>query len=648
MKKLFSIIAISLLTLVGASTATAFITNKNQAQETQASGLATCNGLYERVEDTSKLISGTKVLLVTSSGYVFNGVGGNPAYAHGDPGGATLFGSYSDGDYYDDWHNVYVRDDNNKFLWLENKNALELTIEQGATGYPSNYVSFKADFTICGYSHSNHYLGENDEEGHGKADYEGVAWFLDGFGVRPTKDGKSTWELNYDSENRRMLIRKVSKDDDTSYICYSYNGARHHFLFGGTDGARVNLYTKVDDSLISKPAGISAPYQDPTKTNYRLGDKVDFNGLILKFRIAGDNDSYNDYLLAYDSNTNLLFSEPTTVDANYSQVSVRIFGLILYNIQITVISTASNNNYVLKNSLSADIRGTYLLVTSNDRIVHCSKETESTGNYIEKDHTVFDDNSITASDVDIYHEGSDVDQASIKIVRTEINGEYYYHAKNVNDEYLCLGSQVDSKNEYYIAYTSTPSISNAITVTSTSFKIGNYYIDNSEKTRLVSFVIDSPQPIKFYKLNESTSFVNNEVEEFIDFFESKTEVCSSTDDHPDFDKISDELWNDIKVAFERLGVDSQGIFASTTYIHGTASLQTKENVADRYDYILAKYNKEDFMLRKEANTYINNFSNSLSPIIIKNDYSLMIVIVISVISTAALLAFVILKKRKYR
>ena len=647
MKKLIPIISISLLTISG-TFAFGLTRNSNKVQETNAEITTnTVSGLYERIEDASEVVPGTKVLLVTTSCYVFDGIGGNPAYAHGDPGGVTQIGDYALDDYYDDWRNRYWPEDDNKFIWLNNKQAIELTVENGSSDYDSSYVSFKGSFTICGKTY-NHYLGENDEEKDGKGDYDGVAWFLDGFGCRPTKDGKSTWELTYDSLENKMLMRKVIYDDETSYLKYVYNGARHHFCFGSADEARINLYRKVEDENIVRPTGSAGPAKYPTKTQYRLGDKLDYSGMFVEFRINRDNGNFDDHLLPYDSVTSCLFSEPTIITSNYNQVTLKIFNLVQFSFQITIVSSGSNNVFNYVGTTSPDLRGTYLLVMDNGRLVDASRSTGSTSNFYDYDYYSKSENTIIASDVDEYKLGKNVDNSVIKIVRTKIGDNYYYHAKNVNDQYLCLGEQVDDKNEYYIDYTETASVNNAVSMTNSYLSINGYKITNSERTKLVSFT-KYDDTASLYKLAENTASITGEINSFIQFFESKTSVCSNPDEDPEFEKISDKLWSDIKAEFERLSPDAQGIFASTTYTHNAEEQETKENVVDRYDYILAKYNKEDFMLRKLANTYSNNYSaiRQVSNLPIKEN-SLIIVILITICSITTLTLLIFVKRKKYR
>lgn len=651
MKRLFSILGIALLTVAVGSASVVLSSNK-EIKAAKADFSST--GLYERIEDPNEVTPGSKVILVTEGGYAFDGVGGNPAYAHGDPGGVTMFGPYSNEDYYDDWRNLYYSQDPTKFIWLEKQDVIVLNVEQGAEDTDPSYVSFSCNISVGGYNYGKHYLGENDEEGHGKNDYEAIQYFLDGFGVRKTKDKKSTWELTYDQAEKKMLIRKVLYDDDTSFICYNSYGVRHHLCFGSADSSHINLYKQVSNDDITKPLGVNNPHIDPNKTDYRLGDKINYNGMVVEFRINGANSTYHDYYLAFDNNTSICFSEPGTVTTGNTNIPVMVFGAVQYLIPISIISNSSNNVFTLRNSLSGDLRGTYLIKTLNDRILKGAQSTGTTYNYVDLSNTVHSDNSVTASDFDEYHRGEEIDQAIIRIVRTEIGGNIYYHAKNINDEYLCLGETINDYDERYVDYTSTASVNNAITMSASSIKIGNYYLNTPYygTLRVICFTEHNDDSVSVYKLNESTSSIADEVNKYIAYFESKTEVCSN-EDNPDFVKINDDLWNEIKTEFNKLSPDAQGIFASTTYTHGAEELKTKENVVDRYDYIISKYTSlSDFMNRKEANSYVNNY-NASQNVFIKSIYekttpvTIVVVIIISLISIMTF-GVLLIRRRKER
>lgn len=628
MKKKVSIILGAFLLTIGTLAALAFSSSSKKEVEVKADyANTTVNGLYERIDDPSEVTPGTQVVLATTFGYVFNGVGGNPAYAHADPGGFTMFEDYDENEYWQD---------DTKFIWFNNKTAIILTAETGDSRWPGS-VAFKSDFYFNGKKYS-HYLGENDD---GVGKYDGVAWFLDNFGVREVKDGKSSWELTFDSVNKKMLMRKVIYDDTTSYLRYNNNGARHHFCFGNAESACTNLYRKVDDSKLTRPIESMVPEVDPDKMTYVKGDLIEYEGVVVKWRIQRDSEHYNDYLLRYCDYTRNLFSFPPTVGEN-PDITFRIFNNLLpYTITVTIQNDASGYRYNLLSSMPADLRGTYLLSTENSRVLDASRETESTMNYESLDSEIFNNGYITAN-------SADLDKSVIKIVRTKINDNYYYHAMNYLGEYLTIGSKVSNDyDDYYIDYTNTASVSNAVTITANSLKMGNYYLSDSEaKTKLICFTPINT-PMHFFKLSESTSVVIAQVNIFIEYFEKKTKVCSDLDD-PDFEKITDELWSDLQEEFEKLSYDAQGIFASTTYTHGTSNLGTKENVVDRYDYILAKYNKADFMLRKTANTYVNNYANPARLIINKGNTGAYIVIAVVAIFMTTTLCLFLLKKRKIK
>lgn len=633
-KKIFIVLGTLLLTgsVFGAAS---LASSKKEVEVSADTSHTICNGLYERVENANEVTPGKQFILATTYGYVFEGIGGNPAYAHADPGGVTMFGSY-DKNLFD------YEQDNTKFLYLRNKPAIILTAETGASGYSSSYVSFKVNIYIWGKLYS-HYFGENDEESYdGRNDYKDTAWFLDGFGIRPTKDGKSTWELEYDDQENRMKMRKVMYDDETSYLCYSYSGARHHFNFGGLDRAYINLYRKVEDENIVRSFEPS-PYSDPNKLTYRKGETIEYDGLSVIFRIKRDEDIYDSYVLKYDENTSGLFSEPSVV-SEYTTAYVRIFNDLQYAFQIAITTNASLNVFNQITNLPPDIRGTYLLATDDERILNASQEAETNNNYSTVDEEIFYTHTITSNT-------ERLDQSIIRIVRTKINDNWYYHATNYLGQYLTISDEEVNgavSGDYYLDYTNTATINNAVQLTSNSFKIGNYYLCSSNASqRLICFTPDN-YGVYFFKLSSSTDSVSSQINDYVSYFINRTgSICASTGDEEDeFEKFSELLWNDLATEFNKLSCDAQGVFASTTYTHNAEEIETKENVVDRYDYILAKYNKEDFMLRKVANTYVSNYANSSKLIINRTGVGSIVVIAVAMIFMATTMALLIIKKKK--
>ena len=620
--------------------------NKQEVKEAKAIDYETYSGLYERIEDPSLVTPGTQVVLATLGGYVFEGIGGNPGYAHASPSNATMFENNDlSGDYFQD---------KTKFLYLKNKVVAVLDVY---AGYQEGTVAFKSNFIVDGSYQYNHYLAANSENYNygGMKDYDSMAWFLDSFGMSKNLNANSSWRLQYDSENKKMLIRNCSSNDETTYIRYNYNGARHHFVFDTAYYSNVNLYRPVDPSKIERQISTETT-RTPTTTTYRKGDLVSFDGLVVTFGIRRDEETLDLYNLAYKDYTTGLFSSPVTIYSDSTQyIEVRIFEAVhtlLYIYQVTIINEASRNVFNKIDTIPSDLRGTYLLANSQARVFDPSRSDGSISNYFnnfnEDEINDFNNNGV----ITINEE--ELDSCVIRIVRTKIDDSYYYHALDVNSRYLCLGSQVDTLDEYHLSQTDTASVSNAITLEKIGsyifLKMGEYYYCNSSKNRLISFnKAPNYDSGLLFKLSTSTTSVTNQVNSFITYFENQTKVCEE-ETYSTLPKISDELWDTIKTEFNNLGVDAQGIFASTTYVHGESTLATKENVADRYDYIVSKYSKEDFMLRKNANTYVSSFSsNSSMPSSLSEiDNSSVAIIIIAVaigVSSLTLLLFIRKKKR---
>ena len=460
--------------------------------------------------------------------------------------------------------------------------------------------------------------------------------------MRPVKDEKSTWELTFDSDAKVMKMRKVAFDDGTSYLCYDNRGGRHHFCFGSNPC--TNLYRKLNDEDYDRGRMTPAPTVEPNKMIYHKGDTIEYDGLVVTFRIFGENNTYKDYDLDYRAETARFFSTPATVGTN-TTIQVRLFDRIVYVLDITIANDASGYQYNLVNSFPNDIRGTYLLSTPNGRVFNASHSAGYRSNYTDKgDDGIFSSGFITADEVKL-------DESIVRIVRTTIGNNYYYHAMNYLGQYLCVSNESETGNDhtdYYVGYTDEATVSNAVEIGVNSFKIGNYYLADSNALptgKWISFTLDNYDGIRYFKLSESTSFIDSQVNEFINYFESETTVCENADEEG-IEKIDDALWGRIKAKYEGLSCDAQGIFTNTSYTHGAEELETKENVADRYDYILDKYNKEDFMLRKLSNTFESHYQQD-SLLMTSDDNTLVIPVIIFGLSfTLTTLVVLIRKKRK--
>ena len=630
MAKKKTISLISSILLLGGLFSFATISNKEQVQVVKADYATTrLTGLFEKITDPSQIEKGkTQVVIVTSRGWVFNGIGGNPAYAHAEGGGVTMFGNYNTA--------TGEVEDDSRFLYLNNKAAQILTAVDGSSSYDSSYFSFTSDFYIGGIKY-NHYLGENDEENDpGRNDYKSIGWFMDGFGIRPTKDGKSTWELQYDSDLGYMKMRKVIYDDTTSFLCYNHSGARNRFNFGGIDRVNINLYRPVETF---ERTLLPNPVSEPDRQTYSKGETLEYEGLQVGVKVNG-----NDYVIKYDWKTCGFFSTPpvlTTVGENIP-VTIQAFGFN-YILAITVTTNASGNRYYLTNIVPADRRGTYLISTENSRVLDASRSAGSTMNYKSMDSEIFNNGYIDAN-------SEDLDESIFKIVRTNISGSWYYHAVNYLGQYLTVGEKFDETyDECYLDYSDEATVNNAVTMSNNSLVINGYYLSESYAKQKLICLTKEYSPMHLFKLSSSTSSVSSQVSDYISFFINRTEEVCKVEDGGDFEKITDDLWNELKVEFNKLGCDAQGLFASATYTHNAEEKYTKANIADRYDYIVSKYDKEDFMLRKLSNTYESHFSNSSISMLFEGDNSIASILLIAITTSVSSLALVLLirKKRRY-
>ena len=116
--------------------------------------------------------------------------------------------------------------------------------------------------------------------------------------------------------------------------------------------------------------------------------------------------------------------------------------------------------------------------------------------------------------------------------------------------------------------------------------------------------------------------------------------------------MTENDWLLAKRAFEALGPDAQGYLANMTYNHNQEVSGSAANIVDRYDYIIAKYDFEDFMLRKLVNTYVNHYSGNShvfnSLISNDNDSFMVLTVIVGVVSSFAGLLFYFQYKKKHQ
>lgn len=149
------------------------------------------------------------------------------------------------------------------------------------------------------------------------------------------------------------------------------------------------------------------------------------------------------------------------------------------------------------------------------------------------------------------------------------------------------------------------------------------------------------------KTNEVNS-VYTHVDGFMENLKNSLEVCQPEGTNLE---VTTTAWEDLATQFENLELPAQSIIAGTRYTHGKEKYNSREDLIDRYDYIISKYSQfNDFMSRKNAGTYQNNYGvspeNNVTAITVSKESAVIIVVVASVVSISMIGILLIIKKHK--
>ena len=161
-----------------------------------------------------------------------------------------------------------------------------------------------------------------------------------------------------------------------------------------------------------------------------------------------------------------------------------------------------------------------------------------------------------------------------------------------------------------------------------------------------SFIDEYDKDVCLYKLDYNSS-ISSEISTFKSAFFNTTSVCDATGAT---NNITSQAWADLSDSFSALSEDAKGYIASITYTHGTETPGSEGDMADRYDYIISKYNSlGDFMNRKDTTSYQNNYNpQSANKLVFFNDtnnYVVVIIVMVSIVSISSVGVFLLLKKR---
>ncbi len=389
-------------------------------------------------------------------------------------------------------------------------------------------------------------------------------------------------------------------------------------------------------------------HTEPAKMNYYVGDTFNMSGLkvVLEYYIEGspgehftDTITYNGkFFDAYPST--FTSTSTTSVSIKYGNASTDVTG----------ISVSQVDAYAYTRGSIVDFRGSYLITShyrSNDNLIIFNPKTGGEINGISE-------SSKNSGYID-YQSSFDTDYR-VMIERNTISGTSYYHVRNMNNKYLYF-------TEDGVFFQDNPSISNAATLTCELSDYWGYYVTSIVINDYRLWFKDTSGDYTFVTIAASSGAVNN-----ISFYHRRT--SGSVDDEISayngvfFDKIqrycdstgvenntSAEDWADVKTSFLTMSLDAQGQLAGTTYTkgvnYGEGYHPNKEWTLSTYDFIVSKYNYEDFMNRKDCGTFIQYLHpiDNMSVSLFGDDSNVNVILIISIISITSLVSFLILRKK---
>ena len=458
------------------------------------------------------------------------------------------------------------------------------------------------------------------------------------------KDRYSTWIIEPDTEDHNG---NFLKNAETGNHFYNTNGGS--FSHSGFYKSYIHIYKQVSYSLETKTA--------PNRLDYYVYDPIDYSGLVTTVSYNyGTN--YCKIDVAYDECSGI-FNCPSTMTpefAVFSQVDFTVIGKTA-NFKPTMHDRNQTLSYSKVTSLN-DFRGTYHFVTENGGKVFNPFEL----NYHDVgfiDVTI-SNHSIDAASTNYHYYHS---ETVIRVVRETISNEIVHYLKTTTGKYLSFGSY-----DTELLLTNQPS-SKVLFEPNGDIKLqGNhgtytlyFYSDpnNAVSSHFEFSDTNKHGETNYYPVYLYRRDMDNDLRSYIDAFKTlffnTTSVCDASGVQ---NKITIEAWANLATNFNSTAPDVredlQGYFANLTYTHRSESLGYDEDVVDRYDYIISKYNLDDFMGRKIAGTYQNNFNPNanangvayINTIIGNDSNSGIIVIAIAAILVTSVIGFCFFTKKR--
>ena len=633
--RLFSLLLSACLLIGG-------LASLNVRQTSRVHAASLNNGiLVKKVRDVAELKEGTIVYIV-SYGDFLSTLRGNPVYCGLDycnggnrPRDKFYFNSdvpfiplqiEHDTGSYEDLEGVVHNVNTYRFKSVKSKDK-----EKGLL-YPTNgrYLS---------YGHSTPYP-------------DAASYVYGDISFYNNKNEYSNWRVSID-EGGNAHIQYLTEKYSTEIRCQAGTARSHFGYYQSYD--EVQLFRVVDLSGTPSFLEVNAQYAETVKE----GEIVDLTGLELRITFDGDNQEVIN--ACYDDEPNFFSAERAVYNQGQQHgiVPITYCGLN-YRVLIDVIPNTSEITYYDRViGLSYDPRATYVLAADTNQQKYIVLETEvddvkdsSTYQYVEtvshrlinmhvNEQDVVSDYNINSGDF------VNVDPSiyTYTIRSRTINNVAYMFLFASDDD-----TQVLAKNNDLLTLVNINNVvpsNSAISIgVDASIYIGGSKLVYNEDREFIS--VDNSGNCNRVQLFKKVTNLSSEASSFTTSFKSFTDgVCVA--DGSTTQSSLEVGWLNQKTAFDNLSADAQGYLANLTYYHNEEVAGSDEDVIDRYEYIVSKYDLDEFMNRREVQTFIgqsfdiNNFS-LLSDI--NNDPTAIIILVVSLLCVASFSVLVFVKRKK--
>ena len=618
MKKIKSLI---LLPLLGSLTlGLVSILNNKKAESVDASSMSPSNGIFIRVDSYGDIGVGSEVIFVTDQGDALDDVWGNPAYVHGGSQGVQL-------------------SEDRSIVTLTNSKATIFHVEEGTetrtfNGNTQGSYAFRADvMSISGERKTNVYFAHNEEEdypeNHGRNDYDYIGWFYGrDIAVQQRLIKESSWYLEFETEDwgggvykHVTHIRNCKNYENypNSELGFTHRYA-DRFCSDGTQD--VYIYKKYNESEYS-----ATVYQNPTKTTYNAGEKIDLSGL----QILINSPLHKNVIVDYNSNKDdFNFDEYAYGDGEiYLQCTYKYFK---FAVPITVNKTEFS---AYQPGQMVDYRGRYF-ITAHSGSYHRGLDSTNLDEPLNIKYDGEHDRFYTESE-------SFYEDLQFEITKDSNN---YYHVKTSDNYYLNL-------DDFSLTNVSTPRIlidysSDGVRIKNSS---GQYLcFDNYGGTkRFYIGELDDTNDVFLYKCPPSESEITAE-NGFVKKFLEDSDVC---DPAGSVFSITSSLWSGLQTSFDALPGPVQATFVNLTYNVSEIENRSKEHAMSRYDYIYQKYHSSvayitDFIGRSSAGTMQPVYNEANVSLSISNNpnNTVSLITITALCSVTSIGVLLIIKKRK--